>query len=163
MGCVREPSHCHGSPLHQVAGWELGSTSGVPRQPHGAHAQGEKRDQRGPLEEATQKEGREAKDVRAKTVEFVPLLSVLKGQLEMSTFELGTNRQRNRGNGGEKNKRRRQKPITMEGTERGRETGGEETGGRRGCERKRRKTGTGGGKESSASKFGTKTMRKGTN
>ena len=116
-----------------------------------------------PFGRSNSKRGEGGKRREAKTVEFVPLLSVLKGQLEMSTFELGTNRQRNRGNGGEKNKRRRQNPITMEGTERGRERGGEETGGRRGCERKGRKTGTGGGKESSASKFGTKTMRKGTN
>ena len=34
MGCVREPSHFNGSPLHQVVEWELGSTSGVLKKIH---------------------------------------------------------------------------------------------------------------------------------
>ena len=65
--------------------------------------------------------------------------------------------------GGDENKRGRQKPVTKKGRERERERGGKETGVRRVCERKRRKTGTGGGKESSSSNFETNTMRKGIN
>ena len=42
MGCVRDPSHCHGSPLHQVAEWELGSTSGVPKNLHSVDVREEK-------------------------------------------------------------------------------------------------------------------------
>ena len=42
MGCVRDPSHCHGSPLHQVAEWELGSTSDVPKNLHSLDVREEK-------------------------------------------------------------------------------------------------------------------------
>ena len=42
MGCIRDPSHCHKRPLHQVAEWELESTSDVPKKLHSVDVREEK-------------------------------------------------------------------------------------------------------------------------